>query len=158
MSIKLSSLCCMSHSMSILVISVSHLNHTSCQDPVPRTSNCQVPPTEHSNCLNCLTLSPSYRIKIKSVNVKSHQSTLESSTLKSFNPTPQETLYKSYILFTLLLFLAWAEAATFLVFVSSPNKSLVWSLLCAATLVFLGSWLPGYLPYLSCAAYNQSSS
>lgn len=41
--------------------------------PSPRTSNCQVPLTEHSNCPNCRTLPPPYKVKSQSLGVKFHQ-------------------------------------------------------------------------------------
>lgn len=73
--------------------------------------------------------------------LESHQSPPGKLHPERFLSYPQETLYKSCLLFSSFLFLAWAEAATLLVFSLPINVR--FALRCDFGVPFF--WLPGYL-------------
>ena len=79
-----------------------------------KPSNCQVPPTEHSNCPNCWILPLPYRVKLSNLWTQ-NLTNLHPWKLhpKRFHPLP---LYKPCNLFSLLLFLTRVETATLLDF------------------------------------------
>lgn len=132
-----------------IYVYVSPLRHTSGQAPPLRTSNSQVPLTEHSNRPNGWTQHPPYKRNSSSGLEIPPIPTLELPTLESSAPHP-EMLHKSCFCSVLCCFSPEQKQPP------SWGFPLTINLLCeicyiqCGFVVVLGSWLPGYRSLQSC--------